>query len=146
METETHETPVKKAKSETTGNVNITLEQFQLLMSTLISESRKPVHDPMKEKQKARMREHNQEAIRNKKEYLLRKFHSCNHMQLGPYAGCCAIAWAQQSDGRVRGACQHCGTFFSPVADECLSPEIHEAYKHLIRIQTHPAGNLAYGA
>lgn len=138
----TSETPTQKPE----GTVNISLEQFQLLMQTLISESRKPVHDEMKESQKKRMQTQNRSAIKDKNAFLLSKFRACSHMQRpgSILTGCSAVAWATQSDGRVRGTCQHCGTLFSPVKDECLHTEIAEAYKHLIRIPTHPAGNVNF--
>lgn len=129
----------EKTPAKATG-VNLTLDQFQTLMQTLIAESRKPVIDPLQVSQKQRMKESNRIGIENKRKHQLAKFRMCNHMQRGPYAGCCAVAWAMQSDGIVRGPCQNCGTFFSPKLEECIDPEVHEMYKHLIRIQTHPAG------
>ncbi len=128
------------------GNVNITLDQFQMMMQMIVAESRKPVRDEMKESQKKRMQDSNRNSIRDKNAFLLDKFRSCSHMQRpgSILTGCSAVAWATQSDAKVRGTCQHCGTLFSPVREECLHQEIWEAYKHLIRIPTHPAGNVNY--
>jgi hypothetical protein len=128
------------------GNVTMTVEQFQMLMMTMATELRKPVRDEMKENQKKRMQAQNRSAIKDKNEFLLAKFRNCSHMQRpgSILTGCSAVAWATQSDGRVRGTCQHCGTLFSPIKEECLHPEMHEAYKQLIRIPTHPAGNVNF--
>src|SRR5260221_819899 len=128
------------------GNVNITLDQFQMMMQMIVAESRKPVRDEMKESQKKRMQDSNRNSIRDKNAFLLDKFLSCSHMQRpgSILTDCSAVAWATQSDAKDRGTCQHCGTLFSPVREECLHQEIWEAYKHLIRIPTHPAGNVNY--
>ena len=127
-------------------NVNMTTEQFQNLMEAMITASRKPLHDPIKEKQVKRMKEHNAQGIADQRQMKIAKFQNCSHMQRpgSILTGCSAVAWATQSDGKVRGFCQHCGTMFSPVKEECLSPEIHEAYRLLLRIPTHPAGDLNY--
>lgn len=155
MEPETQELPqprmqprsqVKPEPQPAPGNVNLSLEQFQMLMSTIAAEFRKPVVDEMKAKQQKRMKDQNRSAIKDKNEFLMAKFRNCSHMQRpgSILTGCSAVAWATQSDGRVRGTCQHCGTLFSPVKDECLHAEIAEAYKQLIRIPTHPAGNVNF--
>lgn len=118
--------------------------QFETFIKTMATELRKPPHDEIKAQQQKRMKEHNRAMQKDNREMLLNRFRSCNHMQLpgSIMTGCAAIAWATQSDGKVRGTCQHCGTFFSPVKEECLHEEIWEAYKFLIRIPTHPAGNV----
>jgi hypothetical protein len=126
--------------------VTIPIEQVQAMMQMLIAESRKPVRDPIKEQQTARMKEHNRQGLKDQRDMKIAKFQNCNHMQRpgSILTGCSAIAWATQSDGITRGFCQHCGTGFSPRKEECISQEIWEAYKHLIRIPTHPAGNVSY--
>lgn len=125
--------------------VAIPASQVAEMMRVLLQEARKPVIDPIKEKQKQRMREHNKELQKDALQVKLNKFHNCNHMQRpgSAYNGCSAIAWATQSDGITRGPCQHCGTFFSPKKEECISEEVWEAYKHFIRIPTHPAGHIS---
>lgn len=128
------------------GQVSMSPEQLQTLISTLVAEARKPLIDPIKEQQKARMKEHNRKGIEDNKNVRLNRFRNCSHMQRpgSILTGCSAVAWATQSDGIVRGVCQHCNTLFSPREDECLDKEIHAAYKHLLRIPTHPAGNVSY--
>jgi hypothetical protein len=82
--------------------------------------------------------------MRDQQKMLAARFESCNHMQLpgSVMTGCSCIAWATQSDGKKRGTCQHCGTVFSSVREECASQEIWEAYKMLVRLPTHPTGNI----
>jgi hypothetical protein len=138
--------PKTEPEAPPSQTVSIPFEQFQVFMQALLAESRKPHVDPMKENQKKRMQAQNRSAIKDKNDFLLAKFRNCSHMQRpgSILTGCSAVAWATQSDGRVRGTCQHCGTLFSPIKEECLHPEMHEAYKQLIRIPTHPAGNVNF--
>jgi len=126
--------------------VMIPADQVQAMMRVLIEESRKPVRDPIKENQIKRMKEHNRQGLDDARNLKLAKFNNCSHMQRpgSILTGCSAVAWATQSDGIVRGPCQHCGTLFSPIKAECLSEEVWAAYKYLIRIPTHPAGDLSY--
>lgn len=128
------------------SGVNVSLEQFQMMMTFIAQELRKPVVDPIKEQQRQRMKEHNKVMRKDALEVLLNRFRGCNHMQLpgGAYTGCCCVAWGTQSDGKVRGVCQHCNTLFSPVREECLHQEIWEMYQHLRRLPTHPSGNVSY--
>lgn len=124
----------------------IPAEQVMAMMKVLMEEARKPVRDPIKENQAKRMKEHNKQGLEDQRKLKIAKFQNCSHMQRpgSILTGCSAIAWATQSDGKIRGHCQHCGTIFSPVKNECISEEIWEAYKYMIRIPTHPAGDLAY--
>lgn len=134
-EEEPEEKPVEKEL-----NISITTNQFQ----QLVRELRKPVVDEITLARRKRTREHNQLLERDQREMLINRFHNCNHMQMpgSVMTGCSCIAWATQSDGRKRGCCQHCGTIFSPLREECLSDEIWHAYSMLVRLPTHPAGNI----
>lgn len=138
--------PGRPPKEPTPSGTMVPIEQVSAMMQMLIAESRKPVIDPIKENQKARMKEHNKRGLDDARQVKINKFNNCSHMQRpgSILTGCSAVAWATQSDGITRGHCQHCGTFFSPKKDECLSEEIWAAYKHMIRIPTHPAGNINY--
>lgn len=129
-----------------TGQISMSPDQLQTLISTLINEARKPIVDPMKEQQKLRMKEHNKRGIEDNRKVRLNRFRSCSHMQRpgSILTGCSAVAWATQSDGVVRGVCQHCNTLFSPRQNECLDEEVWKQYEHLKRIPTHPAGNVSY--
>lgn len=126
--------------------ISMSHEQYQTLISTLIAEARKPVIDPIKEKQALRMKEHNKALAKDNYNVLINRFRGCNHMQSpgSILTGCCCVAWATQSDGHVRGVCQHCNTLFSPLRDECLSEEIHQMYNVLRRLPTHPGGQVSY--
>lgn len=126
--------------------VSMSPDQLQTLITTLIHEARKPVIDPLKEKQKARAKEHYTAMVKDQHDLKVRQFQNCNHMQApgSILTGCACIGWATQSDGKVRGVCQHCNTLFSPVREECLSEEVFQAYGHLRRLPTHPGGNVAY--
>jgi hypothetical protein len=90
------------------------------------------------------MREHNRMLQRDQRDMLLARFRSCNHMQYpgSVMTGCSCIGWATQSDGKKRGTCQHCGTVFSPVREECIADEVWQAYSMLVRVPTHPGGNI----
>lgn len=131
-------------KEEPSTSVSMTAEQFREIMQAIIFEARKPIIDEMKVAQTKRMREHNRQMQQDNREMLLARFRSCNHMQLpgSVMTGCSCIAWATQSDGKRRGTCQHCGTMFSPNKEECLSEEIWRAYPMLVRVPTHPGGNI----
>lgn len=122
----------------------MTGEQFRDLLSSVILEARRPVLDEKKVNQQKRMREHNRMIMRDQRKMLAARFNGCNHMQLpgSVMSGCSCIAWATQSDGKRRGTCQHCGTIFSSERSECASQEIWEAYRMLVRLPTHPAGNI----
>lgn len=124
--------------------VAFTADQFQSIISTVIQEARKPVRDERTVARLKRMKEHNRAMQKDSRQMLIARFHNCNHMQMpgSVMTGCACIAWATQSDGIKRGTCQHCGTIFSSKREECLSDEIHEAYKMLVRLPTHPAGNI----
>lgn len=120
------------------------IDQFEKILTTLIAEARKPVKDERTEARIKRMRDHNRQMLKDQREMMVERFHNCNHMQLpgSVMTGCSCIAWAEQSDHRKRGTCQHCGTVFSAIREECVSAEIWEAYKYLVRLPTHPAGNI----
>lgn len=141
---EKEEPEEKPDKEEKELSVSMTASQFQQIMEAVIKEARKPVVDEMTRSRQKRTREHNQMLGRDQREMLVNRFRNCNHMQLpgSVLSGCSAIAWATQSDGRKRGTCQHCGTIFSPLKEECLHPEIWQAYSMLVRLPTHPAGNM----
>ena len=126
--------------------VMVPIENVQAMLQALLAESRKPVIDPIKEQQKARMKEHNRALQKDAHQIKINRFQNCTHMQRpgSILTGCSAIAWATQSDGVVRGFCQHCQTLFSPVAGECASKEIHESYNSWRRVPTHPSGNVVY--
>jgi hypothetical protein len=140
--------PEPQVEAPPSQTVSIPFEQFQVFMQTLLTESRKPPIDEMKERQKARMKAQNRSSIKDKEKFLLQKFYNCSHMQRpgSILTGCSAVAWATQSDALVRGSCQHCGSLFSPRLEECIPchPDVHAAYKELIRIPTHPAGNVRF--
>jgi hypothetical protein len=114
------------------------------VIASAILEARKPVKDEKLEARAKRWREHNRQMHQDKIKLAIARFHSCNHLQLpgSVLSGCSVIAWASQSDGNRRGHCPHCGTDFSPIRKECLSDEIWQAYSMLVRIPTHPAGNI----
>jgi hypothetical protein len=126
------------------ARVAFTAGEFQQVIQAVIKEARKPVVDERTLARQKRTREHNQMLARDQREMLINRFRSCNHMQMpgSVMTGCASIAWATQSDGKRRGTCQHCGTVFSPVREECLSEEIWKAYSMLVRLPTHPAGNI----
>lgn len=134
----------EKEKEKTFTTVSMSAKQFQDVIAAVIYESRKPVRDERLVEQQARMREHNRMLAKDTRDMAIARFHSCNHMQLPGTAvsGCSCIAWATQDDKVRRGTCQHCGTCFSPIREECISDEIWRAYPLLIRIPTHPAGNI----
>lgn len=124
--------------------VSMTAVQFQQIMQAVVAEARKPVVDEITLARRKRTREHNQLLALDQRENLINRFRNCNHMQMpgSVMTGCSCIAWATQSDGRKRGTCQHCGTIFSPLREECLADEIWQAYSMLVRLPTHPAGNI----
>lgn len=139
-----HKTPEpsreKEPDEETKNVVAMTESQF----FQLVTELRKPVINPQLESRRKRTREHNRALMRDQVKMVRNRFLGCNHMQLpgSVMTGCSVIAWATQSDGRKRGICQHCGTIFSSVRSECASQEIFDAYPMLVRLPTHPAGNI----
>lgn len=120
----------------------VSMSEAQFLM--LVQELRKQPVNPQLESRRRRTREHNQRLMRDAEKMLQARFFGCNHMQLpgSVMTGCSAIAWGTQSDGIKRGICQHCGTVFSPTRSECASQEIFEAYRMMVRMPTHPAGNI----
>jgi hypothetical protein len=136
-EKEPEETPASKIVQMTAG-------EFQQVIQAVIKEARRPVIDERTISRQKRTREHNQMLREDQRNMLIQRFRSCNHMQMpgSVMSGCAAIAWATQSDGRKRGTCQHCGTIFSPLQEECLTDEIWQAYAMLVRLPTHPAGNI----
>jgi hypothetical protein len=89
----------------------ITLEQFEQIMRTLVSEIRKPPFDPVKEIQKKREQETKLSVLaaywKNKEEKKKR----CSHRRED---GTCLIAWATQSDNIERGYCPNCDSTFFP--------------------------------
>jgi hypothetical protein len=136
-----HPDPVPEP--EPGDSMKLNANDFKELISTVIAEARKPVKDERLMARIKRMREHNRAMQGDQREMLYSRFKNCNHMQLpgSVMTGCSCIAWATQSDGKRRGTCQHCGTIFSSERAECLNDEIWEAYKTLVRLPTHPAGN-----
>lgn len=126
------------------ASVSLTAVQFQQIMEAVIKEARKPVVDEMTVARRKRTREHNRMLAKDQRDMLINRFRNCNHMQMpgSVMTGCACIAWATQSDQKKRGTCQHCGTIFSPMREECLSDEIWHAYAQLVRLPTHPAGNI----
>ena len=129
--------PIDEPKEDVAETIRA---QFQMLAQEL----RKPIVNPQVEARKRRTREHNRTLMSDRKKMMLARFDNCNHMQLpgSVLTGCSVIAWATQSDHRKRGICQHCGTVFSSVREECASQEIYEAYRMLVRIPTHPGGSI----
>lgn len=144
VEPEPVEEPEQPKETIVAQPLSMTPEQFESLLARVISETRKPVIDEMKVAQQKRTREHNRQMQKDNRQMQLNRFYNCNHMQLpgSVMSGCAAIAWATQSDGKRRGVCQHCGTLFSPERSECVSDEIWQAYKMLVRLPTHPSGNI----
>lgn len=138
-EKEPEEKPEKEPE-----RVSLTAAQFQQIMEAVVKEARKPVVDDITLARRKRTREQNQLLALDQREVLINRFRSCNHMQMpgSVMTGCSCIAWATQSDGKKRGTCQHCGTIFSPVREECLSDEIWQSYSMYVRLPTHPAGNI----
>ena len=134
----------KPDDKEERARVSMTAGEFQQVIQAVIKEARKPVLDERTVARQKRTREHNQMLQRDQRDMLVNRFRNCNHMQMpgSVMTGCAAIAWATQSDGRKSGTCQHCGTIFSPEREECLSDEIWRAYSMLVRLPTHPAGNI----
>lgn len=132
--------PPKSEEEAGASSLSLSTAQFQFLCDML----RRPMVDPKKEAQIKRMREHNRRLRQDTLAMIIARFHSCNHMQMpgSVLSGCAVIAWATQTDGIKRGTCQHCGTIFSPKRSECASKEIWEAYPMLVRIPTHPGGNI----
>jgi hypothetical protein len=124
--------------------VSMSAQQFKDVIAAVIYEARKPVRDERAVEQQAQMRERNRMLAKDSRDLQIARYRSCNHMQLPgtSVSGCSCIAWATQDDKVRRGTCQHCGTCFSPKREECLSDEIWQAYGLLIRIPTHPAGNI----
>lgn len=133
-----------KEEPEHATSVTMTAAQFREIMETVVKEARKPVVDEMVVARRKRTREHNQQLAKDQRTMLIQRFRNCNHMHMpgSVMTGCAAIAWATQSDGKRRGTCQHCGTIFSPVKEECLADEIWQSYSQLVRLPTHPAGNV----
>jgi hypothetical protein len=121
---------------------NVSMTEAQFLM--LVQELRKPTVNPQLEARRKRTREHNRALMKDSSKMLQSRFLGCNHMQFpgSVMTGCSVIAWGTQSDHKMRGICQHCGTIFSPVRSECASQEIFEAYPMLVRMPTHPGGNI----
>lgn len=127
-----------------TRTVQMTSAQFETLIKAVIGEARKPVTDEQMLARKKKWRDRNVALMRSQRLVKLNSFRNCNHMQFpgSVLTGCSVVAWATQSDHKRRGVCQHCGTIFSSVREECLSEEIFDAYKMLIRMPTHPGGNI----
>ena len=124
--------------------VSLTAKELEEALARIVTEARKPVLDERKLRQQIRMREHNRLMMADNLKMQQQKFFACNHMQLpgSVMTGCAVIAWATQSDNVRRGTCQHCGTVFSPIRAECASEEIWRAYNMLVRLPTHPSGNI----
>jgi len=120
------------------------MDKFQAALETAIVAARKPIINEQDERQKRRMKEHMRQLQKDEAILSQNKFRMCSHMQYpgSVLTGCSVIAWATQSDGVRRGTCMHCGTIFSPNRSECKSDEIWESYKTLVRIPTHPGGNV----
>lgn len=129
-----------KGGQSAAGVVSMTERQFAML----VTELRKPQINPQLELRKKRTQEHNRALMRDQHKLMNARFLGCNHMQHpgSVLTGCSVIAWATQSDGRKRGICMHCSTIFSSVRSECASQEIFEAYPMLVRMPTHPGGNI----
>jgi len=140
------EEPDKEKEPEETpaDRISMTSRELQQFMQLVIKEARRPVIDEKVVARQKHTREHNQMLRRDQRNMLIQRFRNCNHMQNpgSVMSGCAAIAWATQSDGKKRGTCQHCGTVFSPIKEECLADEIWKAYPMLVRLPTHPAGNV----
>ena len=141
---EPHKPPETVPSEPESSTVAMSADQFQRIMVSVIQEARKPIVDERAVQARERMKAQNRRLRVDRQAMLLAKFHSCNHMQMpgSVMTGCACIAWAIQSDNVKRGTCQHCGTKFSPILEECDHPEIWEAYKYLVRLPTHPAGNI----
>ena len=139
--------PVKEPQTEDEPEVStqsVPIDRLQAMLTAVIAEARKPVPNEREVARVKRMRDHNRMMQKDQRQQLIGRFYSCNHMQSpgSVMTGCAAIAWATQSDGRKRGVCQHCGTVFSSERSECLAKEVWDAYKMLVRLPTHPAGNI----
>jgi hypothetical protein len=128
--------------------ITVPMEFFSQLIQTLsssmkqlVEEIRKPPHDPIKEAQMERARKTKEQAEKFYWEALSERAMNCTH---GREDMTSAIAWAQQSDGKIRGTCQHCQTVFSPVREECCSQEVFDRYKELRRIPTQRGSGVLY--
>jgi hypothetical protein len=117
------------------------LATFQASMKGIIEEIRKPPHDPIKEAQMKRAKDTKEQAEKFFWESLSNRAKNCTH---GREDMTSAIAWAQQSDGKIRGACQHCQTLFSPVREECVSQEVFDRYAQVRRIPTQRGSGVLY--
>lgn len=143
-EPEEPEPDKEEPEKEPAGQMAAMMAKFEQALDTAISAARRPVINEQEERQKRRMKEHMRQLAKDEAVLSQNKFRMCSHMQYpgSVMTGCSVIAWATQSDGVRRGTCMHCGTIFSPKREECQSDEIWEAYRTLVRIPTHPGGNV----
>ena len=130
------------------GNITVPMEFFSQLIQTLstsmkqiVEEIRKPPHDPIREAQMERARKTKEQAEKFYWEAMCSRAENCTHQREDMTS---AVAWAQQSDGKIRGTCQHCQTLFSPVREECVSQKVFEMYPDLRRIPTQRGSGVLY--
>jgi hypothetical protein len=104
---------------------NLTLQQvttmFQEMMQTLVTEMRKPPHDPIKEAQKKREQDTKVKALKEYWEKKAAKKRNCAHSRQD---GTCVIAWATQSDNVTRGYCPNCDSTFTPEDGEIYRDQL----------------------
>lgn len=110
----------------------LSMKDFMRFLLVVVQEARKPVIDPMKERQKERARATLKQAQEDYWKQLKAKERSCSHLRSD---GSCCIFWAEQSDGVVRGVCCHCDSVFAPG---------HERYSELRRMPTGPQNDVKY--
>lgn len=139
---------VAAGTSPAPATMTVPMEFFGQLIQTLstsmkqiVEEIRKPPHDPIREAQMERARKTKEQAEKFYWEALNNRAKNCTHQREDMTS---AIAWAQQSDAKVRGTCQHCQTVFSPVREECISQEVFEQYSDLRRIPTQRGSGVLY--
>jgi len=112
-------------------------------LKAILAEMRKPVVDPIKEAQQQRAAQSKQQAEDAYWSGMIFKAENCPSSHLRE-DGSSAIAWATQSDGKIRGVCQHCNTLFSPTRKECVSEAVWKAYGELRRIPSSRGNSVMY--
>ncbi len=109
--------------------VQITQSALADLLKTAIEEAKKPFNDPelqrRKERDRARIRKERELAEANIKAVQ----DACTHLRTDNTS---CVAWMQNSDGIVRGVCQHCNKLFVP--------EMGDEYVRMRRVPTMSPG------
>jgi hypothetical protein len=111
------------------------------MLKTVVEEIRRGPIDPIKEKQKERAHAEKNRAETAFWEQVKNREANCSHAR-EDLTSC--IAWMPNSDGHIRGTCQHCFTVFSPIREECISEEVWKKYKDLRKIPTQRGTAVVY--